>query len=179
MECPTGPVLLWSILQQKVALLFNIWFCSTVYYCRVCSQILTSLQGFLKIWKVKRDGGCFLWNGLPNVCCSQEMVCCKCGTFQQDIDKNITKKENVFEDISCRISIFSCFHCLFQGAIFGTLLVFDRDLTTTYPEKDSHNKYVGTLLNGDKWVKDTFNIKGIFRERKARGIRESVNSYRE
>lgn len=74
-----------------------------------------------------------------------------------------------------------CFRFHFQGATFGTLLVFDRDLTTTYPEEDSHNKYVGTLLNGDKWVKDTFDIKGVFSEKKAAvgGIRESVNTYRE
>lgn len=87
----------------------------------------------------------------------------------------------MFEDILCNISIFSCFLGLFQGTTFGTLLVFDRDLTTTYPEKDSHNKYIGTLLNGDKWVKDTFDIKGVFSEKKASvgGIRESVNSYRE
>lgn len=74
-----------------------------------------------------------------------------------------------------------CFLFIFQGATFGTLLVFDRDLTTTYPEEDSHNKYVGTLLNSEKWVKDTFNIKGVFSEKKAAigGIRESVNTYRE
>lgn len=75
---------------------------------------------------------------------------------------------------------FPSSYFLFQGATFGTLLVFDRDLTTTYPEEDSHNKYVGTLLNSDSWVRGTFDVKGIFTEKKAAlgGVRESVNSYR-
>uniref|UniRef100_A0A3Q2QS21 Proto-oncogene tyrosine-protein kinase receptor Ret n=1 Tax=Fundulus heteroclitus TaxID=8078 RepID=A0A3Q2QS21_FUNHE len=62
---------------------------------------------------------------------------------------------------------------------FGTLFVFDRDLTTLFPKDLSHNRYVGTLLNSDPWIKDTFDIKGTFSERRAApgGIRESVYDY--
>uniref|UniRef100_A0A3Q2DS66 Proto-oncogene tyrosine-protein kinase receptor Ret n=1 Tax=Cyprinodon variegatus TaxID=28743 RepID=A0A3Q2DS66_CYPVA len=62
---------------------------------------------------------------------------------------------------------------------FGTLFVFDRDLTTLFPKDLSHNRYVGTLLSTDPWIKDTFDIKGTFSERRASpgGIRESVYDY--
>lgn len=67
-----------------------------------------------------------------------------------------------------------------QGGSFGTLLVYDRDLTTIYPKEKSHNKYVGTLLHNDSWIKDTFDIKGTFSEKKAArgGIRETIYDYR-
>ncbi|TNM99732.1 hypothetical protein fugu_012765 [Takifugu bimaculatus] len=62
------------------------------------------------------------------------------------------------------------------GGSFGTLSVFDRDLTPIIGR--SHNKYVGTLLNTDPWAKETFDIKSTFRERKAQGgIRETVHDY--
>uniref|UniRef100_H2V9H6 Proto-oncogene tyrosine-protein kinase receptor Ret n=1 Tax=Takifugu rubripes TaxID=31033 RepID=H2V9H6_TAKRU len=62
------------------------------------------------------------------------------------------------------------------GGSFGTLSVFDRDLTPIIGR--SHNKYVGTLLNIDPWAKETFDIKSSFRERKAQGgIRETVHDY--
>lgn len=65
-----------------------------------------------------------------------------------------------------------------QGGSFGTLSVFDRDLTPVIGR--SHNKYVGTLLNIDPWVKETFDIKSTFSEKKAAqgGIRETVHDYR-
>ncbi|XP_061602024.1 proto-oncogene tyrosine-protein kinase receptor Ret isoform X1 [Cololabis saira] len=65
-----------------------------------------------------------------------------------------------------------------RGGKFGTLSVFDRDLTTTFPKEQSHNRYVETLLSTDPWIKETFDIKLKFNERKAaRGIRESVHNY--
>uniref|UniRef100_A0A3B4YUN9 Proto-oncogene tyrosine-protein kinase receptor Ret n=1 Tax=Stegastes partitus TaxID=144197 RepID=A0A3B4YUN9_9TELE len=66
-----------------------------------------------------------------------------------------------------------------KGGTFGTLFVFDRDLTPIFPIDKTHNKYVGTLLNNDPWIKDTFDIKGTFSEKKAAlgGIRESVHDY--
>lgn len=80
------------------------------------------------------------------------------------------------------ISGFKCltFLCFFQGGSFGTLFIFDRDLTPIYPIDQSHNKYVGTLLNSDPWVKETFAIKGTFSEKKAAlgGIRMTVHDYR-
>lgn len=68
----------------------------------------------------------------------------------------------------------------FQGGSFGTLFVFDRDLTPIYPIDQSHNRYVGTLLNSDPWIRKTFDIKGSFSEKKAafRGIRETVHNFR-
>lgn len=65
-----------------------------------------------------------------------------------------------------------------QGGSFGTLSVFDRDLTPIIDR--SHNKYVGTLLNVDPWVKEAFDIKSTFSEKKAAvgGIRETVHDYR-
>ncbi|XP_041866398.1 proto-oncogene tyrosine-protein kinase receptor Ret isoform X2 [Melanotaenia boesemani] len=66
-----------------------------------------------------------------------------------------------------------------KGGTFGTLFVFDRDLTTIYPKDQNHNKYVETLLNNDPWINATFDIKDTFSERRAArgGIRESVHDY--
>uniref|UniRef100_A0A667Y2S7 Proto-oncogene tyrosine-protein kinase receptor Ret n=1 Tax=Myripristis murdjan TaxID=586833 RepID=A0A667Y2S7_9TELE len=66
-----------------------------------------------------------------------------------------------------------------QDASFATLSVYDRDLTAIYPKDQIHNKYVGTMLNTDPWIKDTFDIKGTFREKKAASgsIRETVHDY--
>ncbi|CAG6017827.1 unnamed protein product [Menidia menidia] len=66
-----------------------------------------------------------------------------------------------------------------KGGTFGTLFVFDRDLTTIFPRDRSHNRYVETLLSNDAWIKETFDIKGNFNERRVahRGIRESVHDY--
>lgn len=67
-----------------------------------------------------------------------------------------------------------------QGGSFGSLLVYDRDLTTIYPKEKSHNKCVGTLISNDPWIKDTFDVKGTFSEKKAArgGVRETVYDYR-
>lgn len=65
---------------------------------------------------------------------------------------------------------------VFQGGTFGSLYVFDRDLTPILG--DNHNKYVGTWLNTDPWIKETFDIKNSFTEKKAKGIRETVHNYR-
>ncbi|XP_024863407.2 proto-oncogene tyrosine-protein kinase receptor Ret isoform X2 [Kryptolebias marmoratus] len=66
-----------------------------------------------------------------------------------------------------------------KGATFGSLFVFDRDLTTIYPKDQSGNKFVETFLSSDPWIKETFDIKGTFSERKAApgGVRESVFNY--
>ncbi|KAK7901695.1 hypothetical protein WMY93_018464 [Mugilogobius chulae] len=65
-----------------------------------------------------------------------------------------------------------------KGGSFGTLYVYDRDLTPIYPEQ-SQNKYVWTSLNSDPWIKETFDLKGTFREKKnaVGGIRETVHDY--
>ncbi|XP_005735104.1 proto-oncogene tyrosine-protein kinase receptor Ret [Pundamilia nyererei] len=62
-----------------------------------------------------------------------------------------------------------------KGGTFGSLYVFDRDLTPILG--DNHNKYVGTWLNTDPWIKETFDIKNSFTEKKAKGIRETVHNY--
>uniref|UniRef100_A0A3B4A2A8 Proto-oncogene tyrosine-protein kinase receptor Ret n=1 Tax=Periophthalmus magnuspinnatus TaxID=409849 RepID=A0A3B4A2A8_9GOBI len=61
---------------------------------------------------------------------------------------------------------------------FGTLYVYDRDLTPIYPDQ-RQNKYVWTSLNSDPWIKETFDLKGTFREKKNAlgGIRETVHDY--
>ncbi|XP_053730192.1 proto-oncogene tyrosine-protein kinase receptor Ret [Synchiropus splendidus] len=66
-----------------------------------------------------------------------------------------------------------------KGGSFGTLFVFDRDLTPIYPIDLSHNKYVGTMLGADTWTKETFNIKASFSEKKdaTKGIRETVHDF--
>ncbi|KAM9364520.1 proto-oncogene tyrosine-protein kinase receptor Ret [Pholidichthys leucotaenia] len=59
---------------------------------------------------------------------------------------------------------------------FGTLFVFDRDLTPILDK--NHNRYEGTWLNNSPWVKDTFDVKASFSEKKAAGgIRETVRDY--
>lgn len=67
-----------------------------------------------------------------------------------------------------------------QDGSFGTLSVFDRDLTAIYPIDENHNRYVGTLLNADPWIKETFAIKDTFREKKTAfgSIRETIHDYR-
>ncbi|XP_040906616.1 proto-oncogene tyrosine-protein kinase receptor Ret isoform X2 [Toxotes jaculatrix] len=65
-----------------------------------------------------------------------------------------------------------------RGGSFGTLFVFDRDLTPIYHIDQSHNKYVGALVKTDPWINKTFDIKGAFSEKKALGgIRETVHDY--
>ncbi|XP_072247477.1 proto-oncogene tyrosine-protein kinase receptor Ret [Leuresthes tenuis] len=66
-----------------------------------------------------------------------------------------------------------------KGGTFGTLFVFDRDLTTIFPKDQMQNRYVETLLNSDTWIKETFDIKDTFNERRVAhgGIRESVHDY--
>lgn len=86
--------------------------------------------------------------------------------------------EFVFK-LKCVI-LFCLFFFIFKGGTFGILSVFDRDLTTIFPKDRSHNRYVETLLNSDPWIKETFDMKGTFSERKTArgGIRESVRDYR-
>lgn len=76
--------------------------------------------------------------------------------------------------------LLSLFFYFFQDGSFGTLFVFDRDLTPIYPIDQSNNKFVGSLLNSDPWIKETFDIKGTFSEKIAAhgGIRETVHNYR-
>ncbi|KAF3708465.1 Proto-oncogene tyrosine-protein kinase receptor Ret [Channa argus] len=66
-----------------------------------------------------------------------------------------------------------------KGSTFGKVSVYDRDLTPIYPIDQTQNKYVGTLLSNDQWVKETFDIKGTFTEKTtAPGhIRETVHNY--
>ncbi|KAM3863431.1 proto-oncogene tyrosine-protein kinase receptor Ret [Diretmus argenteus] len=66
-----------------------------------------------------------------------------------------------------------------KGGSFGVLSAYDRDLTAIFPKVQSHNKYVGTLLNNDTWIRETFDIKGTFREKKAPfgNIRETIHDY--
>lgn len=64
-----------------------------------------------------------------------------------------------------------------KGGSFGTLFVYDRDITPIYPEH-VHNRYASTLLSTDPWINDTFELKDTFREKKAiGGIRETVRDY--
>uniref|UniRef100_A0A8C5I673 Proto-oncogene tyrosine-protein kinase receptor Ret n=1 Tax=Gouania willdenowi TaxID=441366 RepID=A0A8C5I673_GOUWI len=67
-----------------------------------------------------------------------------------------------------------------EDRTFGALFVFDRDLTPIFPVDKSQNKYEGTLLNSDPWIKETFDIKDTFSEKKAPhgGIRETVYDYK-
>uniref|UniRef100_A0A8C6SER6 Proto-oncogene tyrosine-protein kinase receptor Ret n=1 Tax=Neogobius melanostomus TaxID=47308 RepID=A0A8C6SER6_9GOBI len=68
-----------------------------------------------------------------------------------------------------------------KGGLFGTLYVYDRDLTSICPEPRAQcqNKYVWTSLNSDPWIKQTFDLKDAFREKKSAlgGIRETVLDY--
>ncbi|XP_071769330.2 proto-oncogene tyrosine-protein kinase receptor Ret [Centroberyx gerrardi] len=66
-----------------------------------------------------------------------------------------------------------------KGGSFGTLSIYDRDLTAIYPKDQNHNRYVGTLLNSNPWIRDTFDIKGTFREKKSAvgNIRETIHDY--
>uniref|UniRef100_A0A3Q3IZM7 Proto-oncogene tyrosine-protein kinase receptor Ret n=1 Tax=Monopterus albus TaxID=43700 RepID=A0A3Q3IZM7_MONAL len=66
-----------------------------------------------------------------------------------------------------------------KGGSYGALFIFDRDLTPIYPIDQSHNRYVGTLLNTETWIKEAFDIKGFFSEKTAAhgGIRETVHNY--
>ncbi|XP_076025463.1 proto-oncogene tyrosine-protein kinase receptor Ret [Genypterus blacodes] len=64
-----------------------------------------------------------------------------------------------------------------KDGLFGTLSVFDRDLTAIYPVDE--NRYVGTLLSTDPWIKETFDVKDTFREKKTAlgNIRETIHDY--
>ncbi|XP_056147309.1 proto-oncogene tyrosine-protein kinase receptor Ret [Lampris incognitus] len=63
---------------------------------------------------------------------------------------------------------------------FGNLSVYDRDITPIFPKDQSQNKYVGTMLTNDPWIKETFDIKDTFREEKALfgNIRGTIHEYR-
>lgn len=94
-------------------------------------------------------------------------------SFNRTAVRRFTRHDPVTSEMISPTSLFSL-----QGGSFGTLSVFDRDLTPVIGK--SHNKYVGTLLNIDPWVKETFDIKSTFSEKKAAqgGIRETVHDYR-
>ncbi|KAI7805213.1 proto-oncogene tyrosine-protein kinase receptor Ret [Triplophysa rosa] len=67
-----------------------------------------------------------------------------------------------------------------EGTIYGSLSVYDRDTTPVYPSDQSQNKFVGTLLNNDSWIKTTFTIEPKFREEKAvfGNVRGTVHEYK-
>ncbi|XP_052007438.1 proto-oncogene tyrosine-protein kinase receptor Ret isoform X2 [Xyrauchen texanus] len=67
-----------------------------------------------------------------------------------------------------------------EGAICGSLSVYDRDTTPVYPSDQSQNKFVGTLLTNDPWVRNTFTIEPKFREEKAvfSNVRGTVHEYK-
>lgn len=91
---------------------------------------------------------------------------------------HLDQRRNHF-DLRTRVEFPSLLVLSSQGGSFGTLLVYDRDLTTIFPKEKSHNKYVGTLLSNDTWINDTFDIRGTYSEKKAAGgIRETIYDYR-
>ncbi|XP_057704670.1 proto-oncogene tyrosine-protein kinase receptor Ret [Corythoichthys intestinalis] len=66
-----------------------------------------------------------------------------------------------------------------KGGTYGTLSVFDRDLTSIYSTDQSHNRYVETLLNTDPWIRETFDVKRSFSEKKTahNSVRETIHNY--
>ncbi|XP_051945820.1 proto-oncogene tyrosine-protein kinase receptor Ret-like [Xyrauchen texanus] len=67
-----------------------------------------------------------------------------------------------------------------EGTICGSLSVYDRDTTPVYPSDQSQNKFVGTLLTNDPWIRNTFTIEPKFREEKAvfSNVRGTVHEYK-
>uniref|UniRef100_A0A3B1K5V3 Proto-oncogene tyrosine-protein kinase receptor Ret n=1 Tax=Astyanax mexicanus TaxID=7994 RepID=A0A3B1K5V3_ASTMX len=67
-----------------------------------------------------------------------------------------------------------------EGTVFGHLFVYDRDTTPSYPKDQTENRFVGTLMTNDSWIKDTFTILHEFREEKAMfgNVRGTVHEYR-
>ncbi|XP_065152790.1 proto-oncogene tyrosine-protein kinase receptor Ret isoform X2 [Paramisgurnus dabryanus] len=67
-----------------------------------------------------------------------------------------------------------------EGTICGSLSVYDRDTTPVYPSNQSQNKFVGTILNNDPWIKNTFTIEPKFREEKTifSNVRGTVHEYK-
>ncbi|XP_072533089.1 proto-oncogene tyrosine-protein kinase receptor Ret [Salminus brasiliensis] len=67
-----------------------------------------------------------------------------------------------------------------EGTVFGHLFVYDRDTTPSYPKDQTENKFVGTLMTNDSWIKDTFTILHEFREEKAMfgNVRGTVHEYK-
>ncbi|XP_069045218.1 proto-oncogene tyrosine-protein kinase receptor Ret isoform X1 [Lepisosteus oculatus] len=65
-----------------------------------------------------------------------------------------------------------------EGAVLGKMLVYDKDTTPIYPKDQSHNKYVGTMMTNDPWIKETFKIEHIFKEEKfGNQVRGTVHEY--
>ncbi|KAM4607508.1 proto-oncogene tyrosine-protein kinase receptor Ret [Polymixia lowei] len=66
-----------------------------------------------------------------------------------------------------------------EGGCFGTLSVYDRDITPRFPKDQSENRYVGAMLTSDPWIREVFDIKDNFREEKALfgNIRGTVHEY--
>uniref|UniRef100_A0A665THQ1 Proto-oncogene tyrosine-protein kinase receptor Ret n=1 Tax=Echeneis naucrates TaxID=173247 RepID=A0A665THQ1_ECHNA len=100
-------------------------------------------------------------------------------TITYSVESGQTHGRHFTEKFNSVQLILSLSCSFFQGGSFGTLFVFDRDLTPIYPVDQTHNKYVGTLLNSDPWSDKTFDIKGSFNEKKSPhgGIRETVHNY--
>ncbi|XP_062851471.1 proto-oncogene tyrosine-protein kinase receptor Ret [Trichomycterus rosablanca] len=65
------------------------------------------------------------------------------------------------------------------GAVFGNLLVYDKDTTSTIP-RIQNQKFVGTLLTNDPWISETFRIQQYFREERAifGNVRGTVYEYK-
>ncbi|XP_066534640.1 proto-oncogene tyrosine-protein kinase receptor Ret isoform X2 [Hoplias malabaricus] len=67
-----------------------------------------------------------------------------------------------------------------EGTVFGHLFVYDRDTTPSYPKDQTENKFVGTFMNNDSFIRDTFTILHEFREEKAifGNVRGTVHEYK-
>ncbi|KAK1791134.1 hypothetical protein P4O66_002162 [Electrophorus voltai] len=67
-----------------------------------------------------------------------------------------------------------------EGTVLGSLYVYDRDTTPIFPEDQTQNKFVGTLMTNDSWIKDMFTIQHTFREEKAifDNVRGTVHEYK-
>uniref|UniRef100_A0A8C9TXF6 Proto-oncogene tyrosine-protein kinase receptor Ret n=1 Tax=Scleropages formosus TaxID=113540 RepID=A0A8C9TXF6_SCLFO len=66
-----------------------------------------------------------------------------------------------------------------KGAVFGNLLVYDKDTTPIYPKDQTHNKFEGRLMTNDSWIKERFSIYHSFTEEKLifGNIRGTVHKY--
>ncbi|KAK0149935.1 Proto-oncogene tyrosine-protein kinase receptor Ret [Merluccius polli] len=66
-----------------------------------------------------------------------------------------------------------------EGGSLVTLSVYDKDTTPKFPKEPSQNRYVGTMLTNDPWIKDTFAIRDTFKEDKSlfSNIRGTVFEY--
>ncbi|KAG7279833.1 LOW QUALITY PROTEIN: hypothetical protein CRUP_013743 [Coryphaenoides rupestris] len=54
-----------------------------------------------------------------------------------------------------------------DGGLLATLSVYDRDITPKFPREPSQNRYVGTMLTNDPWIRETVAIRYSFKEDKS------------